>query len=547
MQRFIHSTLGEWLLLIVNLLLLAVFLAFLLIDERQKIEVNEKNRLATQTQVIHDALRSQFSSIRRAHLNLRHELEISRAQGVNPMPFIERRLQGFFEVISGVRSMSLLDADGNVLASSRSELVGKNFRERSYFQLPQHSHDLDTLYLSPPYTTSLGAWSVSLSSRVSGPDGKFAGVIVSTINPERLLQHLRSVLYAPDMWIAAAHGQGQLFLMFPDQGEVPGRNLAQAGSMFQRHASSGQDSSYLSGEVLATGTQRVIFLRTLREKDLHLDFSMQIAASRDRAQVYAPWWRSFWQQVLLYALLAASSSFGLWLAQRRRQQNERLRVSNEQILRDKNHVLEALNTQLQAQSAALEAIAFRDGLTGVANRRRFDQAFEAEWRYCRRKAVPLAILMIDIDHFKRYNDYYGHQAGDECLRSVAQVLAGKPGRPHDLLARYGGEEFVCLLPDCNRAGAEAQAEELRLAVAALALAHADSPTAAHVTVSIGVSASIPRAEEGASALLAAADQALYQAKQSGRNRVASAPTGLALELPTGLPSALSTPNEDASC
>lgn len=537
-RRFFRSTRGEWLFLAANLALLAGFLAFSLLSDRRSIAHGEENRLATQTQVIHDLLLSQFSSIRRAHLNLQNELHTAQARGVNPMPFVERRLQGFAEVIPGVRSMSLLNASGAVIASSRHELIGMNFHDHSYFQLPQRSDDLATLYLSPPYTTALGSWSISLSSRINDARGKLAGVIVSTLDPERLSQQLQSVIYAPDMWIAATHGNGQLFLMLPELPVPRGHNLLGAGSMFQRHIESSATSNYLSGVLPGSDEQRDMFIQTLRAPELHLDFPMLIAASRNREDLYAPWWRSLWQQLLLYSLLAGSSSLGLCLTQRRRRQNRQLQRANERILRDKNHVLEELNQQLQAQSNALQAMAFRDGLTGIANRRRFDEALTAEWRHCRREALPLAILMIDIDFFKRYNDHYGHQAGDECLRAVAQTLSGKPGRAHDLLARYGGEEFVCLLPNCDLSGANIQAEALRQAVADLQLAHADSPSASCVTISIGVSCCIPEAEEGACALLATADQALYQAKQNGRNCVASAQPGVtstAHPLPPGPP------------
>lgn len=537
-RRFFRSTRAEWLFLAANLALLAGFLAFSLFSDRRSIAQGEENRLATQTQVIHDLLLSQFSSIYRAHLNLQNELNTAQARGVNPMPFVERRLLGFAEVIAGVRSMSLLNASGTVIASSRHELIGMDFHDRSYFQLPQRSNDTDALYLSPPYTTALGSWSVSLSSRISDASGNLAGVIVSTLDPDRLSQQLQSVIYAPDMWIAATHGNGQLFLMLPELPVPRGHNLLGAGSMFQRHIESSATSNYLSGVLPGSDAQRVMFFRTLQFPELHLDFPMLIAASRNHADIYAPWWRSLGQQLLLYFLLAGSSSLGLYLTQRRRWQNRQLQRANERILRDKNHVLEELNQQLQAQSNALQAMAFRDGLTGIANRRRFDEALAAEWRHCRREALPLALLMIDIDHFKRYNDRYGHQAGDECLRAVAQTLSGKPGRAHDLLARYGGEEFVCLLPNCDLSGATTRAEELRQAVADLQLAHADSPSASCVTISIGVSSCIPEAEEGACALLAAADQALYQAKQNGRNCVASALPGVtstAHPLPPGPP------------
>ncbi|MEW6164679.1 MAG: diguanylate cyclase [Pseudomonadota bacterium] len=181
-----------------------------------------------------------------------------------------------------------------------------------------------------------------------------------------------------------------------------------------------------------------------------------------------------------------------------------------------------LNTQLKEQSELLRAQAFVDGLTGVANRRHFDEAIAAEWRRCRRDSSPLALLMIDIDHFKRFNDRYGHQAGDDCLKTVAAALKEKLGRSHDLVARYGGEEFTCLLPESDLAGALAKAEELRIAVESLGIPHEDSSVARIVTISIGASTLVPDGDGGPDQLVAAADAALYDAKHAGRNRVCAA-------------------------
>lgn len=178
---------------------------------------------------------------------------------------------------------------------------------------------------------------------------------------------------------------------------------------------------------------------------------------------------------------------------------------------------------LKAQSDRLRELAFLDGLTGIANRRHFDEALDIEWRSAIRCGEPLALLLIDIDHFKRYNDHYGHQAGDACLQAVAAAISRHAARPHDLAARYGGEEFACLLAGSTLAGAQAKARAIGLEVERLQLPHADSPAATHVTVSVGVAVSLPAPDGAAHQLVAQADAALYQAKADGRNRHASAP------------------------
>lgn len=181
---------------------------------------------------------------------------------------------------------------------------------------------------------------------------------------------------------------------------------------------------------------------------------------------------------------------------------------------------------LKAQTDMLRALVFIDGLTGVANRRRFDECLDTEWRHCRRTASSLSLLMIDIDHFKLYNDHYGHQSGDVCLKTVAQTLKSHFSRPHDLVARYGGEEFVCLLPGCEPEGALLKAQQLCQAIAHLHIPHATSPTAPNVTISIGVASFKPTADDTPDMLIAQADALLYKAKHSGRNQATSSMAGL---------------------
>lgn len=175
----------------------------------------------------------------------------------------------------------------------------------------------------------------------------------------------------------------------------------------------------------------------------------------------------------------------------------------------------------QAQQA-LEELALLDPLTGIANRRFMERFVGREWLREARKQLPIAAIMIDIDHFKAYNDHYGHAQGDECLRQVATILREALHRPADTLVRYGGEEFIVLLPESNLAAAQEIAERLRQAVQARKLVHLYSPIASEVTISLGVAAM--NAHEGEFGdLLAAADAALYQAKEKGRNRVETSP------------------------
>ncbi|MBW2732672.1 MAG: diguanylate cyclase [Deltaproteobacteria bacterium] len=175
--------------------------------------------------------------------------------------------------------------------------------------------------------------------------------------------------------------------------------------------------------------------------------------------------------------------------------------------------------ELKTANQRLEELASLDGLTGVANRRAFDGALTLDWRRATRSMSPLSLLMIDIDHFKRYNDSCGHQAGDACLKEVAAALGRPLHRAGDLVARYGGEEFAVVLPSTPPEGARHIAETIRQSVQDLAIRHPDSPTSEIVTISIGVSSTLAIKGRSAPELIAAADKALYhQAKETGRDR-----------------------------
>jgi diguanylate cyclase (GGDEF)-like protein len=176
---------------------------------------------------------------------------------------------------------------------------------------------------------------------------------------------------------------------------------------------------------------------------------------------------------------------------------------------------------LKRQGDTLRRWALIDSLTGLANRRHFDNTLAQEWADCKRYGFPLSMIMLDVDQFKQYNDHYGHLQGDECLRTISQILKSSLGRAHDLVARYGGEEFACILPNCPFLGAKALAENIRAKLFANAIAHANSSIAPVVTVSLGVSSCIPQTDLDATELVRMADAQLYKAKVLGRNQVQS--------------------------
>lgn len=180
--------------------------------------------------------------------------------------------------------------------------------------------------------------------------------------------------------------------------------------------------------------------------------------------------------------------------------------------RVKNHLI------MKKQRDLLENLSNLDGLTGIPNRRSFDRLFNAEWRRAVRSTLPLSLILMDIDFFKKFNDTYGHTAGDDCLKRVAQALDSSLKRPSDFVARYGGEEFVALLPETDSEGAVTMADKIRNSIESLDIEHSSSTTASTVTISQGVATAIPTRKTNPILMIEAADKALYAAKEEGRNK-----------------------------
>ena len=192
--------------------------------------------------------------------------------------------------------------------------------------------------------------------------------------------------------------------------------------------------------------------------------------------------------------------------------------------RELAHTLSERNEELQAARTELARLSALDGLTQLASHQYFQEFLEKEWRRSLRELTPISLIIIDLDHFRAYNERLGHEAGDGCLKRIADALRTEVGRPGDVVARYGGEEFAVVLGGTDSHGAASLAAKLQAAVAALKLPHPASPSATHLTASLGVATAVP--SRGATwqeiELVAAAERALSEAKQFGRNRVATA-------------------------
>lgn len=195
-----------------------------------------------------------------------------------------------------------------------------------------------------------------------------------------------------------------------------------------------------------------------------------------------------------------------------------VRKAREKDLMKMTTLLEESNRKLQRANGLLKDLATIDGLTGVSNRRHFDVLIRRAWKVGFRNQSCMSILMADIDYFKSYNDMYGHQRGDKCLKMFAKALKESLKRPEDMVARYGGEEFIALLPNTDAKGAEIIAERMQYMVSDLKIKHAGSEVSSRVTFSMGISCLVPDEKTSVELLISTADLALYQAKNQGRNR-----------------------------
>jgi diguanylate cyclase (GGDEF)-like protein len=231
-------------------------------------------------------------------------------------------------------------------------------------------------------------------------------------------------------------------------------------------------------------------------------------------RILPPFWETWW-----FRLLVGMLTVGLLaMAYRARVRSLTRRQTQLQAL------VAARTGELEESNAKLATLSSTDALTGITNRRGFDEALAAEWRRAKRNGNSLALAMLDVDHFKSYNDFYGHQAGDQCLRAVAGLIETFGRRTGDLVARYGGEEFALLAPVTDAAEALALAQAICRELERLALPHAQSPYGV-ITISIGVAALVPGDDNDSGMLVRAADKALYRAKQAGRNRAQLPATG----------------------
>lgn len=416
----------------------------------------------------------------------------------------EVRHRALFDRTTGAEylgSLLVLDPNGDVLASSTSLTPpALNLADRDYFRVHQERPNAG-LFVSRPFRSRLrgGDASMAISRRVDGPDGQFGGVIVGSLRLAYLQDLFGRLDLGPRGGVTLFRTDGRIMARHPYREAEIDRDLSGA-TTFQRFMTA--PSGTFVGRGALDGVRRLYSFRHVDGLPLLLSVAVSVDA------VFSAWWS---KAVAIGGMLVVlcSAMVALCLLFRREMLN---RLAAEEALTEAAHKLElAANT---------------DGLTGLSNRRRFDEALQTEWRRSARERTPLSLLLLDVDRFKAFNDRYGHQAGDDCLRAVAAAVGACARRPGDLAARYGGEELAMVLPGTDEEGAAHLAELVRSAVEALGLQHEDNGECGGVvTVSVGCATLSPQPisspDTASRTLLKEADRMLYEAKRGGRNRVAA--------------------------
>ena len=756
--RFARQFTAEWAALLLGLVVLGVLIGWSLFKSHEALDATERDRLRVQARVIDDNVGQQLDGMNRALASVRDDFLATSVHGVSTL--LSMRMKALSDAIPGVRSMVLLDADGTVVASSVDTLLGRDFGDRDYFRAARAGRSGDALYVAAPVKTSIGSYTVVFARAVHAPNGTFAGAVAAALEPEYFKVLMRSVLYAPDMWVSLGHGDGKVFVTMPDDARRMDVDTQPALAALGQGSGPGE-APIVIGAIGGSNEVRMTVLGEIAPPALHMDKPLVIAASRSLPELFAPWRQQAFAYLTFFALLGAGAAFGLYRGQWRRKsyallqasaERERTRTAEQlelalqgaelglwdwdvrndrfnhnEVVRgqlgyapgelgdsgaawrnivhrdDAAKLISAIESHFQRETAAYECefrvrhkdghwvwllsrgkvverdhfdtpvrmagthmdltrrirteaqvqrsaemlrrtgelasiggweldlatkrvewseqvfrihelppgptprledtmsyyapsgrpslqaaieaaaregtpwdlelpfvtargnarwlraqgvaicedgrpvrllgafqditekktnalelhrlneeltrLSTTDALTEVGNRRLFDLTLRTEWARAARRGGSIGLLMIDVDHFKEYNDHYGHPAGDAVLRQIARMVGDSVRRGGELVARYGGEEFALLLPGADLDAACIVAERCRQQVIDAKIEHRASATSAWLGVSIGVASQVASPAVDCGVLVEIADAALYRAKRCGRGRI----------------------------
>jgi len=425
-----------------------------------------------------------------------------------------------------VLHISVMDEKGDIFVSSNPEQLKENRNYREFF-LTHQERDLRLLLVSRavPEQVFQGnmVWTFHLSYRLNKPDGSFGGVVVAAVDPLYFTKIFRQMDLGNGATISIQDMEGNVLARLMGDEFSAGMNIA--GAELYKHLRGSERGFYITASAVDNVRRFISFLRMP-------DYPIVLGITEKETEVLKAFYQrrsEYYGSATVESLFLVGACWLLLLLEKRlREVNENLDRKVEERtkeldganekLTEQNSELEAMNGELEALNEELHRLTLVDGLTGIANRRYFDEYLEREWRTGVRQQKSLSLIMADIDFFKLYNDTYGHQSGDDCLRDIAGVFDKSIKRVTDLAARYGGEEFTVILPDTDLAGGMVVAEKIRKRVEDMQIENIEAP-GRWVTISLGVASMTPSMGESPSSLVALADKAMYQAKNSGRNRV----------------------------
>ena len=411
-----------------------------------------------------------------------------------------KRLQAHLMVLTRttpeLHGIFVYAADGRWLATSLTGTPQGNNSDRAYFQYHRTHPGRDIYVAHPIRSRSTGVWVLPISRRIDHPDGSFAGVALVTLKVNFFERIYDEIDVGETGTVLLALEDGTVVYRRPFDDKLIGTNLAH-GAVFQAIRKHAAGSDFMVARI-----DNIERLYSYRRVD---NFAFVIAVGQTKEELLAPWRR--FSILMGTAVLLIAAMFALFAR----------KLIRQFVIRDRlDQKLRAYSQDLRRDNLGLQELAHTDTLTRLANRRRFDDVLADELARAVRGSTPLALVLLDVDYFKKFNDHYGHPAGDACLQEVGRLLARQVNRNDDLAARYGGEEFAIILPHTDLAGATAVAERIRAEIMALRLPHQESP-AGVVSASLGVAVLVPPMD--ARDLVARADRQLYEAKRRGRNRV----------------------------
>ncbi|MCP1495350.1 diguanylate cyclase (GGDEF)-like protein [Pseudomonas migulae] len=421
-------------------------------------------------------------------------------EGFDParLPHLERLLSAQRSELSQLHGMFVYDEKGRWIANSNGAVLPEaNNGDREYF-IYHRDHPDRGPHIGPAIKSrSSGEWIMTVSRRINHADGRFAGVALATIYISHFLSLYDSIDMGRNGVINLIADNATIVVRRPFKEAEIGTSLAN-GPLFKQLLPTGSSGTATVKSVI-DGVERVVGFRRVE------GYPLIVFAAVDKEEVLTGWREeSLLSAGIVALLLGFLGVLGYRLINLMKQQN-----------RIQSQLLDAQEKLIEV-NRSLELLALEDALTGLSNRRQFDLFIHSEIGRSRRSLTGLALLMIDVDHFKLFNDHYGHLAGDECLRKISAIITENIQRPGDLAARYGGEEFAVVLPGTDYVGAFLVAEKIRRAVLLAGIRHSEGAEGV-VTVSLGVAAYDPASQAQADELIGAADKALYVAKASGRN------------------------------